>query len=213
MAEHSKSGDGASPHVYVVDDDLPALKMTARLLSRAGYRVGSYASPVTFLDEARLTPPCCLVLDVQMPGLSGLEVQSRVAGAPVPPAVVFVSGGADVPTSVGAMKAGAVDFLVKPFSASELLAAVKVGLERAAERLAEHVEIGAARRRLARLTPRERQVCDQVVAGLKSREIAKALGLAEKTVNIHRGRVMGKLGVTSVASLVRLLARASDPGA
>lgn len=211
MEEHLREGEASAPQVYVVDDDPLVLKIASRILTKAGYRVAGYLSPVAFLEEAGLTPPCCLVLDVNMPGLNGLEVHARVAEAAVPPAVVFVSGGADVPTSVTAMKAGAVDFLQKPFDPRALLAAVGLGLERASARLAVQVEASEARRRLERLTPREREVCELVVAGRKSREIAEALGAAEKTVYTHRSRVMGKLGVSSVADLVRLVARGKEP--
>jgi len=212
MDEQNTAGEPPAPQVYVVDDDLQVLRTTTRILTRAGYRVESYSSPITFLEEAGLTPPCCVVLDVQMPGLDGLQVQSRVIESPVAPAVVFISGGADISTSVRAMKAGAEDFLEKPFPARDLVAAVKAGLERAAARLALQVDAIEARQRLDRLTPREREVCDLVADGLKSREVAETLGVAEKTVTIHRSRVMGKLGVESVADLVRLLARASEPG-
>ncbi len=212
MADQDMVSEPPAPQVYVVDDDRQVLRTTVRILTGAGYRVESYDSPVTFLDEAGLTPPCCLVLDFQMPGLNGLEVQARLADSPVAPAVVFISGGADISTSVRAMKAGAQDFLEKPFDAKVLLEAVRIGLEKAEARLAIQVDASEARKRLGRLTPREREVCDLVVAGMKSREAAEALGVAEKTVSIHRSRVMGKLGVQSVAELVRLMDRASEPG-
>jgi FixJ family two-component response regulator len=200
--------DAAAPQVYLVDDDPLVLRTLARVLRRAGYRVATFESPLRFLREAALTPPCCLVLDLQMPEMDGVQLQQRVAATEHPPSIVFISGGADVPTSVRVMKAGAVDFLAKPFANKDLLSAVAAALRLAEER--HQAERGAreARQRLARLTPREREVCEGVARGLKSKEIAEELGAAVKTVNVHRSRVMAKLGVASVAALVKLLDQA-----
>jgi FixJ family two-component response regulator len=198
-----------APQVYLLDDDDLVLGALLRVLRRAGYRVGAYASPRRFLAEARLEPPCCLVLDVHMPEMDGLQIQQRLAASENPPSIVFISGGADVPTSVRVMKAGAVDFLQKPFANKDLLAAVATALRHAEERTRARDGSREARRRLERLTPRERQVCEGVARGLKSKEIAAELGAAVKTVNVHRSRVMAKLDVSSVAALVKLLDQAA----
>jgi FixJ family two-component response regulator len=137
-----------------------------------------------------------------------VQLQQKLSGTENPPSIVFISGGADVPTSVRAMKAGAVDFLPKPFANRELLAAVAAALRVAEERAEAQLGARDARERLARLTPRELEVCEGVARGLKSKEIAEELGAAVKTVNVHRSRVMAKLGVSSVAALVKLLDRA-----
>jgi FixJ family two-component response regulator len=204
---------GHSSQVYVLDDEPAVLSVMARLLKRAGYRVAAYDSPRRFLEEAPLTPPCCLVLDVHMPEMTGVEIQEKLARHPFPPSIVFVSGGSDIPTSVKVMKAGAIDFLPKPFSNQDLLAAVSAALRRSEAAHAQRSSAQAARDRLARLTPRERQVCAGVARGLKSKEIAEELGAAVKTVNVHRSRVMSKLGVRSVAALVRLMALTAGDGA
>jgi len=196
------------PQVYLLDDEALVLRTLGRVLRRAGYRVATFESPGRFLAEAALTPPCCLVLDVHMPEMDGLEIQGKLAATENPPAMIFISGGSDIPTSVRVMKAGAVDFLPKPFASRELLAAVASALQHA-ERRAQALD-GAreARARLARLTPRELEVCRAVARGLKSKEIAEELGAAVKTVNVHRSRILGKLGISSVAALVKLLDRA-----
>jgi len=192
-------------NVVVLDDETRVGEMLLRLLTRAGHAVQIYSSPRKFLEEADLAAPCCLVLDVNMPDLTGIEIQALLARAEVPPAIVFMSGGSDVPTSVKAMKAGAIDFLSKPFANKDLLAAVDIALERARRDLEIHGQVVAARATFARLTPREQEVCIRVAQGLRSKDIAGELGSAVKTVNIHRSRIMAKLGVESVAELVRLV--------
>lgn len=192
-------------NVVVLDDEARVGEMLSRLLSRAGYAVQVFASPRKFLEEADLAAPCCLVLDVNMPELTGIEIQELVKRAAVPPAIVFMSGGADVPTSVKAMKAGAVDFLSKPFANKDLLAAVDTALRRSAKDVELHGQVLVAKAAFAKLTPREQEVCQRVAQGLKSKDIAGELGSAVKTVNIHRSRIMSKLGVESVAELVRLV--------
>ena len=197
-----------APQVYLLDDDELVLRTLTRVLRRAGYRVAVYASPTAFLAGAALTPPCCLLLDVHMPEMGGEQIQLKVQGTATPPPIVFISGGSDIPTSVRVMKAGAVDFLPKPFANKDLLAAVASALRVAEERRRAGDGAREAQARLARLTPRERQVCDGVARGLKSKEIAAELGAAVKTVNVHRSRVMAKLGVSSVAALVKLVEKA-----
>jgi FixJ family two-component response regulator len=198
------------PQIYVLDDEETILSIVGRTLRRAGYSVATFSSPTRFLAEAKLVPPCCLVLDVHMPEINGVEIQERLARTEQPPSIIFISGVPDVGTTVKAMKAGAIDFLAKPFEPKELIAAVEVALARAQQRFAERTDAAQAQALLARLTPRERQVCDLVAGGLRSKEIADQLGAAVKTVNIHRSRVMGKLGATTVVELVRLLERAEQ---
>ena len=194
--------------VYIVDDDEVLLGTLARLLIRAGHDVETYASPRAFLDRARPDPTSCVLLDIQMPELSGLELQELLARDRAAPAVVFMSAHADVPAAVRALKGGAVDLLQKPFEKSELLEAVGVALQRSAERAALWAAQTTALERLARLTRRERQVCELIAAGRRSRDIAGDLGLAETTVKLHRARVMKKLGASSLAELVLLVERA-----
>jgi FixJ family two-component response regulator len=202
------SGADGAPQIYVLDDEETVLSVLGRTLRRAGYQVVTYSSPKRFLEEARLDPPCCLVLDVHMPEINGVELQQRLAQTEQPPSIVFMSGVPDVTATVKAMKAGAIDFLAKPFETKELLAAVEVAIRRAQERLTERTEAAKAQALLARLTPREREVCGLVARGLRSKEIADELGAAVKTVNIHRSRIMSKLGATTVVELVRILERA-----
>jgi FixJ family two-component response regulator len=204
----STSGAVGAPQIYVLDDEETVLSVLGRTLRRAGYHVVTYSSPKRFLEEARLDPPCCLVLDVHMPEINGVELQQRLAQTEQPPSIVFMSGVPDVSATVKAMKAGAIDFLAKPFETKELLAAVEVAIRRAQERLTERTEAAKAQALLARLTPREREVCGLVARGLRSKEIADELGAAVKTVNIHRSRIMSKLGATTVVELVRILERA-----
>jgi FixJ family two-component response regulator len=199
----------AAPRVFILDDEESILTAVGRTLRRAGYAVATFSSPRAFLDEAKLDPPCCVVLDVHMPEINGVEIQERLASLEQPPSIVFMSGASDIGTSVKAMKAGAIDFLAKPFETKELLEAVAVAMRRAEQRLAERSEAAKAKALLARLTPREREVCELVVRGLRSKEIAEALGAAVKTVNIHRSRVMTKLGAATVVELVRLLERSA----
>lgn len=204
--QHSVGLNG-QPQIYVLDDEQCVLSVLGRSLRRAGYQVATFDSPRRFLEEARLDPPCCLILDVHMPEINGVEIQQRLASLPQPPSIVFMSGAADVGVTVKAMKAGAIDFLAKPFETEELLAAVEVALERARLRLGERTEAAKAQALIARLTPREREVCELVARGLRSKEIADELGAAVKTINIHRSRIMSKLGATTVVELVRILER------
>jgi FixJ family two-component response regulator len=198
----------ARARVYIVDDDEVLLGTLARVLLRAGHDVETYATPRAFLDRARPEPTSCVLLDIQMPGLSGLELQDLLARERAAPAVVFMSAHVDVPAAVRAMKGGAVDLLQKPFEKAELLEAVGVALRRSAERAALQAARATALDHLARLTRRERQVCELVATGRRSRDIAAELGLAETTVSLYRARVMKKLGVSSVAELVVLVERA-----
>jgi FixJ family two-component response regulator len=191
------------PIVFVVDDDPSVLRSVDRLVRSAGYRAETFCSAREFLRRSAHDGPACLVLDVQLPELSGLELQQTLAETARFLPVIFISGHGDIPMSVRAMKSGAQDFLPKPFAAEDLLRAIAAALERSRLELQTHLETAAARERLDRLTPREREVLCGVVAGKLNKKIAAELGVGEKTVKVHRGRVMQKMGVHSVADLVR----------
>lgn len=188
--------------VCIVDDDESIRHSLARLFRSARLPAETFASGKALLDRAAHDGPSCLVLDVQMPGLDGLELQQALADRAAQ--IVFLTGHGDVPMCAEAMKAGAVDFLTKPVDDDELLAAVARGLARSGEVRKAKAERAAARARLDTLTPREFEVMQRVIAGLLNKQIADDLGTAEKTIKIHRGRVMEKMGVTSVAELVRV---------
>jgi FixJ family two-component response regulator len=200
----------ATATVYVVDDDPDVAAAMSRVLSSVGHRVETFTSPRAFLATAGLGPPCCVLLDLDMPEQTGLEVQARLAQRRPAPPVVFVTAHGTVQHGVKAMKAGAADFLEKPVDRDELLASVAAALGESARLAAEHAAAEESRRLLARLTPREREVCDLVAEGLASREISLRLGAAVKTIKVHRARVKDKLGVASVTELVRLVERAKS---
>jgi FixJ family two-component response regulator len=195
------------PRVYVVDDDSIVLRAIDRLLRSSGFTVQTFASPKAFLGRLPYDGPACLVLDLRMPELDGLDVQDRVALEAIPIPIVFFSGSSDVAATARAMRRGALDFLVKPVDDATLVDAVSRALAAAVESWRHRLELEEISRRLARLTKRERQVCDLVAQGLLNKQIASELGASEKTVKVHRGRVMTKLDVDSVASLVWLLSR------
>jgi len=181
------------------------LKALGRLLRSAGFEVRTFPSPQVFLNEHDATAPGCVVLDLSMPGLDGLQIQQALSRAGDGCPIVFITGHGDIASSVSAMKAGAVDFLTKPFDASRLLEAVRAAVAKdlaAREARAERSSIGV---RMASLTPREREVMAQVCAGRLNKQIAADLGIAEKTVKVHRARVMKKMAVGSVAELVHLV--------
>ena len=189
--------------VSVIDDDALVLKSLDRLLRAAGFAVQTFSSPREFLEQRRPNAAGCILVDLSMPGLSGLELQRVLAQADDPRPVVFLSGRGDIATSVQAMKAGAVDFLTKPCDEQTLVAAVRAAVEKdraARETQAERESIDA---RIATLTPREREVLNRVVAGRLNKQIAAELGTAEKTVKVHRARMMRKMQFDSLAELVR----------
>ena len=189
--------------VCVVDDDQSVRRGLCRLFKSAGKTAEMFASAEDYLARERTGGPVCLVLDVRMPGLNGLGLQEALEAGGACEQIVFLTGQGDVAACKQAMKRGAVDFLTKPFDDTELLEAVDRGLTKSRDDLRQRAERRAARARIDSLTPREFEVLRFVIAGLLNKQIASALKMAEKTVKIHRGRVMQKLGVTSVAELVR----------
>lgn len=195
--------------VYLVDDDVRVRASLTRLLSTAGHLVESYASAEDFLTHHDPAVHGCAVIDVSLPGMGGLDVQQSLLSEHVDRPVIFVTGFGDVPTSVRAMKAGAVDFLTKPVDASVLLAAVAQALDRDLQSRRQVELRHSVEERLASLTPREREVLVHVTDGLLNKQIAALLGTVEKTVKVHRARMMRKMGVRTVADLVRLVASIS----
>ena len=198
-----------TPTIAVVDDDDSVRRALARLLTASGYQVRTFASAPEFLTErfGAQSSPACVLVDVRLPEVDGLELQSLLNGAGMETALVFMTGHGDVQTGVKAMKSGAVDFLLKPFTDDELLDAVGRALMRNAELRHEHREIDVLDRRAAKLTRREKEVCTLVVAGRLNKQIAAALGTSEKTVKVHRSRVMAKMEAASLAELVRIVER------
>ena len=193
--------------VYVVDDDESVRRSLARLLRSAGLTAETFPSAQAFLDRELPDRTACLVLDVRLPGLSGLDLQGALTQTERIVPIVFITGHGNVPMSVQAMKSGAVDFLQKPFEEDQLLAAIERALARCRAARAERTDRMVVQRRFDTLTPRERQVLGLVVAGRLNKQIAADLGAAEKTIKIHRGRVMRKMEASSVAELVRMSQR------
>jgi FixJ family two-component response regulator len=201
-----------APIIYLVDDDPFVLKGLSRLMRAAHMSPLACSSAREFLDKYDPRTPGCLVLDFSMPGLDGLQLQQALAanGTEIP--IIFLTGHGDIPTSVQAMKRGAVDFLTKPVNDETLLEAIRVAVEKDCNRRVERAELDDIRQRLATLTPREREVMEHVVAGQMNKEIGADLGTVEKTIKVHRGRVMEKMKVHSVAELVHLTERVGIPG-
>jgi FixJ family two-component response regulator len=196
-----------TPVIGLVDDETCVLRALARLLSAEGFEVRTYDSARRFLECAAEEPLDCLVLDVTMPGMSGLELQEQLIQSGIRLPVVFLTGRGDIPMSVRAMKAGAVNFLTKPVNDADLLSAVRSGLALAARERAEEGDRAHLRVRLDRLTPREREVFRHVIAGLLNKQIAAMLGTSEQTIKVHRMRLTMKMGLFSVADLVRAAQR------
>ena len=201
-----------SPTVFVVDDYAPVRRSICRLLRAAGFAVAAFASAEEFLAQYDPQTLGCLVLDLTMPTLNGLELQRILAKAGSILPIIFLTGTADIPKSVQAMKQGASDFLTKPVNDEDLLAAVRVAIEKNRARRRDEEELSEIRARLATLTPREREVLEYVVAGKLNKQIAGELGTVEQTVKVHRAHVMQKMRVQSVAELVRLAERCGIGG-
>jgi FixJ family two-component response regulator len=196
------------PTVFLVDDDASVRRALARLIKAAGYQLQTFTSARAFLDSKLPDDgPACLVLDVRMPGLSGLDLQHELQTASATLPIIFITGYGDIPMSVKAMKEGAVDFLPKPVRDVELLRAIEQALARAVRERAYREELEDIQSRLEKLTAREREVMSLVVRGLLNKQIAVELGTVEKTIKVHRARVMQKMQVDSVAELVRIVER------
>ena len=190
--------------VFVVDDDASMRQAMQLLFRSVGLRAEAFASAAEFLRSKPADVPCCLVLDVRLPGLSGLDFQSELAKADIQVPIIFMTGHGDIPMTVKAMKAGAIEFLAKPFRDQDMLDAVRVGLERDRVRREGEKAIADVRGRFASLTPREQEVMGFVTAGLMNKQIANEMQLAEITVKLHRGSVMRKMEAKSLVDLVRM---------
>jgi len=197
----------AEATVFVVDDDAPLRESLRNLIRSVGLRVELFASAQEFLQSQQPDTPSCLVLDVRMPGLSGLDLQKQTSEAGLEIPIIFITGHGDVPMTVRAMKAGAVEFLTKPFRDQDLLDAIQQALERSRKAREQQAVTKELRRRFASLTPRQREVMERVVAGLINKETGAELGISEKTVKIQRHQVMEKMGAGSLPELVRMADR------
>ena len=196
------------PTVFVIDDDPSVLKGLARLLKSLRFDAETFASAELFLARQHYDGVGCIVLDVQMPGLSGMDLQDELSKADYSMPIIFITGHGNIPMSVQAMKKGAVDFLTKPFDDKELMQAVKKAIEKDRNAKTERAEVQDALKLIEQLTPREKEVFRYVITGMLNKQIALKLDIAEKTIKVHRGRIMEKLGVDSVADLVRLAEKA-----
>jgi FixJ family two-component response regulator len=197
----------ASPVIFIVDDDISVRESLELLIQTEGWKPKTFASAQEFLDCPRAVVPSCLVLDVSLPGLDGLELQKRLAVERTDMPVIFITGYGDIPKTVQAMKRGAVEFLTKPFNDEVLLAAIKQALEQSRLALVQETEMRELRERYASLTPREQQVMALVAAGLLNKQVGGELGISEITVKAHRGQVMQKMKANSVADLVKMAGR------
>jgi FixJ family two-component response regulator len=201
----------AAPIVFVVDDDPSVRRALKRLIGSVGLQVEGFGSAREFLQAMHSEGPSCLVLDIRLPGVSGLDFQRELAAANVPIPIIFITAHGDIPMTVRAMKAGAVEFLSKPFRDQDLLDAIHMALERDRSRRQQEAELATLRERLASLTPREREVLPLVVSGLLNKQIAGQIGTSETTVKVHRSQLMHKMGASSLAELVRLAERIGIP--
>lgn len=200
----------AKPIVFVVDDDVSVRESLELLISNEGWQAETFASAQEFLDRQRVRVPSCLLLDISLPGLNGLDLQKRIGVERRDMPIIFITGYGDVPKTVQAMKAGAVEFLTKPFNDEVLLSAIQQALERSRLAIAEEAETQELKNRYASLTPREREVMSLVVSGLLNKQVGGELGISEITVKAHRGQVMQKMKANSVAELVKMAGRLHD---
>ena len=203
----------ASDIVFVIDDDVSVRESLELLIENEGWCVETFPSAQEFLDRPRILAPSCLILDISLPGLNGLELQHRIGPERAEMPIIFITGHADISMTVQAMKAGAVEFLTKPLSDEVLLDAIRQALKRSRAALASKAEMQQLRERYASLTPRERDVMALVISGLLNKQIGGELGISEITVKAHRGQVMHKMKADSVASLVKMAARLEIPSA
>ena len=201
----------AAPVVFVVDDDASVRSSLKFLLSTVGLQTETFDSADSFLHKERSDVPSCLVLDVRLPGLSGLDFQRELAARNICIPIVFLTGHGDIPMSVRAMKAGAVEFLTKPFRDQDLLDAVRVALDRDRTRREQEKEVTDLRRRFDSLTSREQEVASMVVAGMLNKQIAAELGTAESTVKVQRSRAMEKMQAESLADLIKMIQKVQPP--
>jgi FixJ family two-component response regulator len=201
----------APPIVYVVDDDPSVRRAIKRLIESEGLRVELFGSAPEFLQGRRPDAPSCLVLDIKLPGISGLDFQRQLAEADIRIPIIFITGHGDIPMTVRAMKAGAVEFLTKPFRDEDLLDAIRLSLQRDRTRRQQESEIAALRERFESLTPREREILPLVVSGRPNKQIAADLGTSEITIKVHRGSVMRKMQADSLADLVSMAGRLGLP--
>lgn len=212
-ARSNSSPNSAAPMVFIVDDDISVRESLELLIRSQGWQAETFESAKEFLDRPRVIVPSCLVLDVSLPGLNGLELQKCVAVERAEMPIIFITGHGNVPMSVEAMKAGAVEFLTKPFSKDVLLSAVRNALDRSRTTLSDEAEMQALRSRYASLTPREREVMTLVISGLLNKQVGGELGICENTVKYHRAQAMQKMKADSLADLVRMAARLGLTGA
>jgi len=193
--------------VFLIDDEPALLKALGRLLKAEGFTVQAFDSAMKFLSAPRHDGSGCIVLDQSMPGMSGMELQQQLAQEDSTLAVIFITGNGDIPMSVRAIKAGAVDFLIKPVKDNELLTVIRTALEKSRDLLAAKAELSGWKQRHAALSSREKEVLLHVAKGLPNKQIAATLGVVEQTIKVHRGRVMSKMGVDSLAQLVLVAER------
>lgn len=197
--------------VYVVDDDTSVREALRRLIRSVGLAVEVFGSTAEFLQSQRRDAPSCLVLDVRLPGKSGLDFQRQLAASGINIPIIFITAHGDIPMSVQAMKAGAIEFLTKPFRDQDLLDAIHIALERNGARRQKEAEIAGLRKRLELLTPREREVLPLVVSGLLNKQIAARIGASEASAKVHRAQLMRKMGADSLADLVRMTEKLGIP--